>query len=352
MAMKHRLRAIFILVILGTIGGGIWLWQTHRTIISDNELVLYGNVDIRQVELAFNNSERIAELLVEEGDHLKKGQLLAKLETERLELAVARADAQVKSQEQVVARLEAGTRPEEILKAKADVAAGEAALDDAERTYKRISVLAPQKAASVQNLDDARAAANSARARLNALQAVLDLAIAGPRKEDIAAAKALLKRYEAELALARHDLKNALLYAPTDGTVQNRVLEVGDMASPQKPVYTVALTDPLWVRAYISEPDLGKIREGMKVAVTTDSFPNKQYDGRIGFISPTAEFTPKPVETTEIRTKLVYQVRVFVENPNDELRLGMPATVGVQLDQPRPIKGKQPAGDSAAGQIK
>jgi len=260
---------------------------------------------------------------------------------------VARADAQVKTQEQVVARPEAGTRPEEIRKAKADVAAGEAALDDAERTYKRISVLVPQKAASVQNLDDARAAVNSARARLNALNAVLDLAIAGPRKEDIAAAKALLQRYEAELALARRDLKNALLYAPTDGIVQNRILEVGNMASPQKPVYTVALIDPLWVRAYVSEPDLGKIREGMKAVVTTDSFPNKQYEGRIGFISPTAEFTPKPVETTQIRTKLVYQVRIFVKNPNDELRLGMPATVRVQLDQPRPIKDQPSNGDSA-----
>jgi HlyD family secretion protein len=351
MAIKHRLCAVYILVILGMIGGGIWFWQSKQDTVSGNELMLYGNVDIRQVELAFNDSERIADLLVEEGDRIKKGQLLAKLETERFELAVARADAQVKTQEQVVARLVAGTRIEEIRKAKADVAAGAAALDDAERTYKRISVLVPQKAASVQSLDDARAAANSARARLNASQAVLDLAIAGPRKEDIAAAKALLKRYEAELALARHDLKNAFLHAPTDGIVQNRILEVGDMASPQKPVFTVALADPLWVRAYISEPDLGKIREGMKAAVTTDSFPAKQYEGWIGFISPTAEFTPKPVETTEIRTKLVYQVRVFVKNPNDELRLGMPATVRVQLDQPRSVKGQQPAGDSAAGKM-
>ena len=103
-------------------------------------------------------------------------------------------------------------------------------------------------------------------------------------------------------------------------------------------LFTVALADPLWVRAYVTEPDLGKIREGMNAAVTTDSFPDKQYEGRIGFISPTAEFTPKPVETTEIRTKIVYQVRVFVKNPNDELRLGMPATVRVQLDQAHPIK--------------
>ncbi len=245
MAMKKWLRPAILLAVLCAIGGGIWLWQSKQDADSDNLLLLYGNVDIRQVELAFNDSERIADLLVEEGNHIKKGQLLAKLETERFELTVARADAQVKSQEQVVARLEAGTRLEEIRKTKADVAAAAAALDDAERTYKRISVLVPQKAASVQNLDDARAAANSARARLNALKAVLDLAIAGPRKEDIAAAKALLMRYEAELALARRKLRNAWLYAPIDGIIQDCILEVGDMASPQKPVYTVALTDPL-----------------------------------------------------------------------------------------------------------
>ena len=340
MKMKRILLSAAILVVLGAVGAGLWLWHRDRTLASNRVLTLYGNVDIRQVELAINENERIAALIVEEGDRIKTGQLLAKLDTERFELAVARTDAQARSQEQVVARLEAGTRPEEIRKAEADVAAAEAALEDAQRTYRRVSILVPQKAASVQNLDDARASANSARARLNASKAVLDLALAGPRKEDIAAAKALLNRFEAELALARYNLKNAFLYAPTDGIVQNRILEVGDMASPQKPVYTVALTDPLWVRAYISEPNLGKIREGMTAVVTTDSFPGKQYSGWIGFISPTAEFTPKPVETTEVRTKLVYQVRIFVKNPNDELRLGMPATVRIPLTRSQPATGR------------
>jgi len=332
-ANKKKLRFILVLVILGAIGVGFWLWGTNRQTEPADALVLYGNVDIRQVELAFNDTERIAELRVEEGDRVKKGLLLAKLETERFELAVARDEAQVNNQQQVVARLEAGTRAEEIRKERADVAAAGAALDDAERTYRRIKSLVPNQAASVQQLDDARATENSALARLNAAKAMLDLALAGPRKEDIAAAKALLKRYEAQLGLARRDLKNAFLYAPADGIIQDRILEVGDMASPQKAVFTIALTDPLWVRAYVPEPDLGKIREGLKAQVTTDSFPGKRYEGWIGFISPTAEFTPKPVETPELRTRLVYQVRVFVKNPQDELRLGMPATVRVRLGQ-------------------
>ncbi len=349
MTMRKKARPAIALVVLCAIGAGVWLWRSNHKTTSDDVLVLYGNVDIRQVELAINGSERVTGLFVEEGDRVEKGRLLAKLETQRFELAVERADAQVKAQEQVVARLEAGTRIEEIRKAKADLKTAQAALDDAETTYKRVSALVRRNATSEQNLDDAEAAANSARAQLEASKAVLDLAVAGPRKEDIAQAKALLKRYEAELALAQRDLKDASLYAPADGVIQDRILEVGDMASPQKPVFTLALTDPLWVRAYISEPDLGKIQEGMKVVVETDSFPDKQYSGWIGFISPTAEFTPKAVETEEVRTKLVYQVRVFVDNPNGELRLGMPVTARVQLKTPYPSKNTEPIGDSAAG---
>jgi len=185
-------------------------------------------------------------------------------------------------------------------------------------------------------VDDAQGALETTRAKVQAAQATLDLAIAGPRKEDIAEAKAILKRYEAELAQAKHDLEDAFLYAPSDGIVQDRILEVGDMASPQKPIYLVALIDPIWVRAYVSETELGRIHEGMAATVTTDSFPDKRYNAWIGFISPTAEFTPKPVETQEVRTRLVYQVRIFVHNPNNELRLGMPATVTVPLDGSAP----------------
>ncbi len=337
MTKRGPIRLLLILLILGSAGGGGWYWwQIHQENSSGDELVLYGNIDIRQVELAINGSERIAELTVEEGDQISKGQLLAKLETERLEFAVARAQAQIATQAQVVARLIAGSRAEEIRKAKADVAAAQATAKDAMRTWKRNQTAFKKKAVTQQELDDAQAAYEAADARLMAAEAARDLVIAGPRKEDIAEAKAVLKRYEAELAQVEHDLKDAYLYAPNDAVVQNRTLEVGDMASPLKPVYTVALTDPVWVRAYVSEPDLGKIWEGMKAVVVTDSFPDKQYDGWIGFISPTAEFTPKPVETPELRTKLVYQVRVFVKNPQNELRLGMPATVKIRIDQTKP----------------
>ncbi len=326
-------RAIVVLLLIGSGIGGGWYWNTHQKQTVSDELTLFGNVDVRQVELAINGNERIAVLHVEEGDHIKKGQLLAKLETERLEAIVDRARAMLEVQKQIVARLEAGSRKEEIAKAKADVEAAVAQLADDKRTYERTAALHKTGTTTQQEVDDAQAAMDADAARVKSLEAARDLVIAGPRKEDIAEAKAMLKRYEAELAQTQHDLDDASLRSPCEGIVQDRILEVGDMASPSKPVYLVALVDPVWVRAFISEPDLGKIHEGMAASVYTDSFPDKAYEGWIGFISPTAEFTPKPVETSELRTKLVYQVRVFVKNPNNELRLGMPATVKIKVGQ-------------------
>jgi HlyD family secretion protein len=270
---------------------------------------------------------------VEEGDRIKTGQLIATLEKARLQHEVKKAGAQVKAQEDVVAALVAGTRPEDIRKARAEAAAARAEADNAERTSLRRQHLAEKDVVSKQDADNAKAAADSSRARLRAAEEALKLAVAGPRKEDIEAAKSTLNALGEALAVAEKNLSYAELYASSDGVVQSRILEKGDMASPQKPVFTLALTNPVWVRAYVSETDLGRIRLGMKAEVTTDSFPGKKYPAWIGFISPVAQFTPKPVETRELRTSLVYQVRVFVDNPDNELRLGMPATVTVLLGQ-------------------
>jgi HlyD family secretion protein len=336
-------RVVVVLLVVGLAAAGAraWLWPLFHHEERSNELVLYGNVDIRQVQLAFNGNDRIIDMRVKEGDRVRRGQMLAMVDTRRLKAAVARARAQVEAQRQVVARLEAGTRIEDIRKARADLELAEADVINAKRNYKRQSSLAELRAASQQVADDAEAAAAVAVARRNANKALLDLAIAGPRKEDIAEAKATLKNYEAQLELAQDELADASLYAPNNGVIQDRILEPGDMASPQKSVFTLALTDPVWVRAYVSEPDLGKMTLGMAAEVETDSYPGKRYQAWIGFISPTSEFTPKSVEVRQLRTRLVYQVRVFVKNPQDELRLGMPVTVYVPLDQPRPKESTQ-----------
>ena len=310
----------------------------------DEGLTLYGNVDIREVRLAFNASEHVAAVLVEEGDRVKAGQLLARLHTARLEARVEEAEARLAVQQQVVARLEAGSRREEIARARAELKAARARAKAAADTARRLQRLAEQKLASPEDAENARSLADAAAAQAKAARAALGLLVAGPRREDIAAARAELKAREAALTLAREQLADAFLKAPADGVIRNRILEPGDMASPQVPALTLALVDPVWVRAYLPEPALGRVAPGMRADILTDSYPGKRYRGWIGYISPTAEFTPKTVETPELRTRLVYQVRVFACNSEGELRLGMPATVFIPPGQAPASPGQRPCG--------
>jgi HlyD family secretion protein len=243
------------------------------------------------------------------------------------------AEAASAAQEQVVLRLHHGSRPEEIAQARANLAAAQADTANARRQFDRVQALfnnaGGPRAVSQQDLDNAKAALDVAEAHEQLNQKTLDLAVLGPRAEDIAQAEAQLHSAQAQAALAKQQLADANLLAPGPGeaVVRTRLLEEGDMASPQRPVYTLALINPKWVRAYVTEPDLGKIRENMPAQITVDSFPNRSFPGWIGFISPVAEFTPKTVETDELRTSLVYEVRVFVNDAKNELRLGMPASV-------------------------
>src|SRR5215472_12257813 len=323
--------ALFILVLC--VAGGLTWWFTQRA-AEPGELILHGNVDLRQVQLSFNNSERIAAVLVQEGDRVRKGQLMARLDTSRLEPQVAQAEAQG----QVVTRLHNGSRPEEIAQARANVESAKANVTKAQSNYERLksaAEISAGRAVRQQDVDDAKAALGVAQAQLAVNEKALDLAVIGPRKEDIAQNEAQLRGNEAQLALLRQQLADAQLVAPVDAVVRTRILEPGDMASPQKPVFSLAITDPKWVRAYVSEPDLGKVHSGMLASVMVDSFPRRRFEGWVGFISPVAEFTPKTVQTEELRTSLVYEVRVFVKDPSDELRLGMPATVYLNLDLTR-----------------
>jgi HlyD family secretion protein len=330
---KQVFKPVLFTMIIIIVIAGFLLWSMLQKGASDNKLILYGNVDIRQVNLAFKVPERVRQMLVEEGDRVEKGQLLAGLESDKLNAAVLSRAAQVRAQAQVVARLEAGSRPQEIERARAEYEVARVHAENAEVTNKRFQALKKLDAESAQKADDANATAKMADSDSRAAKQTLDLAIAGPRVEDINAAKATLEYYKAELEIAKRNFADADLYASSSGVIQNRILEPGDMASPEIPAYILALTDPIWVRAYVSESDLGKIFEGMPAKVSTDSFPGKIYDGWVGFISPTSEFTPKSVETPSIRTSLVYQIRVYVKNPENQLRLGMPATVVIDLSE-------------------
>ena len=344
------LRLLIVLVMALGIAAGTYFY-VHREKKPENRLELYGNVDIRQIRLAFQATGRIEKLLVDEGDAVDSGQLVAQLDPVRYEAAMARAAAQVAGKRQVLARLLAGSRPEVIQEARERVKAEEARLKDAKVLYERTKILVRTGSTSRQHFDDIESAFRAARANLDAAKQALVLARKGPRKEDISAAGDELKASEAALRLAERELKDTKLYAPKAGIIQDRILEQGDMAFPETPVFTLALTDPVWIRAYVSETDLGKVVPGMKAYMTTDSFPGRKYEGWIGFISPTAEFTPKQVQTTELRTKLVYRLRIFACNPKDELRLGMPVTVTIPLIQPRndPGQNRNPCGRKPDG---
>jgi HlyD family secretion protein len=330
--MSRRARIVTLVLIVLAGAASVLYWKSHRP--PPERLVLYGNIDIRQVDLPFDNQGRITQMLVEEGDRVEKGQLLATLDPSRFEDAVKAAEGELARQRQVVAKLERGSRPQEIEQARAEAAAAAATAHDAELVARRRAQLNATDVTSQEEYDNARALAQAARDRLRAAQQTLSLAVEGPRVEDIAAAKAQLQADEAALALAQHQLRDTRLYAPEAGTVLTRILEPGAAVLPNTPAYTVALDGPVWVRTYVSETDLGRVLPDMQAEVTTDSFPGRIYRGWVGFISPTAEFTPKPVEAPDLRSALVYRLRVYVKNPDRTLRQGMPVTVTLQLTQP------------------
>jgi HlyD family secretion protein len=297
-------------------------------------LVLFGNVDLRQIELAFNNSERLGEVLVEEGDKVVRGQVLARLDISRLKLKAKAAAAEVDAQQAIVRRLHNGSRPEEIAQARANVALAEADKLNADLQWKRLTALAALttgRAISQQDIDNAKATLDGAQARLAVAQEGLNLATLGPRTEDIGQGEALLRFDQAQLDLLNRELADAELVSPCDAVVRSRLLEPGEMISPQRPVFDLSISDPKWIRTYVSEPDLGRVHIGMTASISTDSSPGRTFPGWVGFISSVAEFTPKAVQTEELRPGLVYEMRVFVKDPQDEIRLGAPATVNLEL---------------------
>jgi HlyD family secretion protein len=322
-------------IIIGTVlllSGVAAAWYAMRPAPGEDGLVLYGNVDVRQVSLAFNGSERIASLAVQEGDRVKAGQVLGKLDTTTLELRIAESRAQAAALEQTLARLRAGSRPQEVGQARAQTAEAQAEADLAAKSLVRLQGLAQGpagRAVSLQDVDNAAARSKAAQARLEGAHKALELVQAGARKEDVAQAEAQLEAARAQTAVLAQQLKDAELRAPIAAVVRARLMEAGDMASPQRPVYTLAITDPKWVRAYVREAELGLVKPGMAASIAIDSLPGKTLAGKVGYISSVAEFTPKTVQTEDLRTSLVYEVRVLAEDKEDRLRLGMPATVRI-----------------------
>jgi HlyD family secretion protein len=323
--MKKSL--LLVIAGLAIAGAGVWFFKARMRYHSPQPLKLYGNVDIREVNLGFRVPGKIAQVARDEGDEVKVGEVLAQLDAEPYRREVEESRGQVAALQARVQWLEAGNRPQEIAQARAAVREREVTAANEERLYKRQDELFASKTASVQERDDAEARYREAAARLTSAREQLALLEAGFRVEEVAQAKADLARAQAAQASAELRLEDTVLKAPADGVVITRAQEPGAIVQAGTTVLTVCLNRPVWVRAYIPEPDLGRIKPGTKMLVYSDSRPNQPYAGQVGYISPRAEFTPKNVETAELRTSLVYRLRIVVTDADEGLRQGMPVTV-------------------------
>ena len=290
-------------------------------------------MDIREVELGFRVPGRITEVLVDEGDVVTKGQRLATLDSEPYRQAVALAEARVQLAQANMAKFEKGSRPQEVQQAQARVEEAEAGVSNAQREYDRQLGMIKSGSTSETARDAAAGASRSDRCRIGRPAEALALANEGFRSEEVNASRAEFAAAVAQRSQAETQLADTELFAPSDGVVLSRIRETGQTVPMGVPVYSLSLRDPVYVRAYVGEPDLGKFAPGANVDVATDS-SDKRYHGQVGYISPRAEFTPKSVETTDLRTDLVYRLRIVVADADDGLRQGMPVTLSVPIRSP------------------
>ena len=317
-------------IIVAAIGGGTWWYQS----LQNNGLTLYGNVDIRTVNMSFRVGGRLQSLNVDEGDAIKQGQTLGQLDKAPYENALMQAKANVATAQAQYDLMMAGYRAEEIAQAAAAVKQAQAAYDYAQSFLQRQQGLWNIRLFSANDLANASSSRDQALASLKSAQDKLSQYRAGNRPQEIAQAKANLEQAQAQLAQSTLDLQDTVLTAPSDGTLLTRAVEPGSMLTAGSTVLTLSLTHPVWVRAYVDEKNLNQAQPGREILLYTDGRPDKPYHGKIGFVSPTAEFTPKTVETPDLRTDLVYRLRIIVTDADDSLRQGMPVTLKFS-DEPR-----------------
>jgi HlyD family secretion protein len=287
----------------------------------------YGSVDTRNVSVGFRVSGRVTEVLVDEGSPVVAGQVIARLDAEPYRRAQQESLATRDAAAARLALMESGYDKHAIAQAAAELDENRASLENAERTEARMLELRKTGAQSQRALDDAHTARAEAAARAVASGQELARLRRGYRAEEIDEARANLARAEAAYQRMQLQLDDTELKAPDGGVVQTRAIEPGSFVNAGASGFVIAKTNEAWVRAYVPEPSLGRTVPGARVAIYTDSRPDQPYVGRIGSVSPQAEFTPRTVETTDLRTSLVYRVRVLVDKPDSGLRQGMPVTV-------------------------
>lgn len=325
--MKKR-PIILIPIALGAIVLGV-LAIRRVGAVNPDVIRVSGNIEVTAAQVSFKIPGRVIQRLVSEGESVTNGQIVARLEQVELEqeMAMRRADAQ--SAEAVLAELEAGTRPEEIEQAEAALAVVRAEAQRMAAEFARQKDLFDQKVIAPREFEAVQAASSATSAKVREAEARLTLLQKGPREETIRAASARLEQTRQAVALAETRLTYATLTAPLSGMVLAEGVEDGEYVVPGTPIVTVGDLMNVWLRGYINETDLGRVKIGQTVRVTADTYPGKVYEGRLAFISSQAEFTPKNVQTTRERVKLVYRIKVDIANPNQELKPGMPADADI-----------------------
>ncbi len=319
-------KGIIVLVVLAAVAAGGWhFYGKYR---QDHEpLTLYGNVDIRGVDLGFRVGGKLVEVLKDEGDAVKAGELLARIDGVPYQREIEQAKATLGAAEAELRLKKAGYRAEEIEQARATVAQNIASRDNARRIFDRQTELVRGGGIAKQDLETAQTGLEEAAQRVKVSEANLKQLEAGFRVEEIQAAEAQVAQAKAALETAEIRLADAELKAPADGVLMTRALEPGTIVQAGATVLSISLENPVWVRAYVHETELGQVPPGTEVLLSTDGRPDKPFHGKVGFVSPRAEFTPKSVETPHLRTSLVYRLRIIVNDPDGSLRQGMPVTV-------------------------
>ncbi len=326
-----------VILLAAAIAAGVYFYpRLTKKPASTNQLTLAGNIEAHESLVSFKVQGRIVELPIEEGQQVAQGALLARLEDADFKQKVKIDEAGVVVRESNLALTVAGTREQEVkashqtvLDAQADLAQKKADNDRAQQLFSKDEI-------SAQDRDLAATALKRSAANFAAAQQRYNEAVEGSRKEDIAIARANLAQANANLGLSRINETYTTLRAPATGVITVRQAELGEVVSPGSPVVTLADLDHIWLRAYIAETDLGRIHWGQDASVTTDTYPGKQYHGRISFISSDAEFTPKSVQTYTERVTLVYRIKIDIDNPNHELKPGMPADAHIELTAAAP----------------
>ena len=331
-------RILLIIIISAVIGGLLYYFFTREKTEGNSYIKVSGNIETTEVDVGFKISGRIVSRYFEEGDWVDQGKVLAKLDDEDLRNRLEVARATLFSAQARLSKLLAGSRPEEIRQAEANLNQAKFDLDNKEAHYKRMKPLFDRGVIPKETLDNAEAGFKMANAAFQAAMENYLLVKEGPRKEDIEDAKAQVEQARASLKLSETQLSYAVLYSPISGVVLVKSGEIGEVVNPGTSIVTLSDIENVWLKAYIPETDLSKVKWGQGVIVTTDLRPKKEYRGRISFISSQAEFTPKQIQTEKERVTLVYRIKVDIRNLDRELKPGMPADGKILLTSSLPSK--------------